>query len=544
MGISSVYKAISRSMAIPHSKLFLLRALLIIAAGFWVFVPALHGDWLMDDDMYLTQHVLLNDPARLWKIWFVPGSFIEYYPIEETLQYAQWQLWHFDTLGYHLTNVVLHLIGALLVWRLLAKFGLRLAWLGGFLFAVHPVTVESVAWISEFKNTLSLPPFLLAMCAWIDFDARRRPRDYTLALGLFVIAMLCKITMALFPFAMLLYAWWKRGRVGRDGLVLTAPFFSVSLVLGSLTILCGTWLREARLQPSANPHIGDFWAHVGLSGWCIAFYLAKCLWPVKMLFLYPKWTIDTHALYTYLPWPVLIGTFAWLWHRRATWGRHALLGLGFFLILIAPFVGFTSVSYMQMTWVMDHFTYLPLVGLVGLAVAAAEDLQNKASPVTRPVLGIIAAVALALLAWESESYAATFSSPEALWSHTIAGNPSSAMAHNSLGTILVATGRTNEGIAELEQAIQLQPNSVEPYNNLGYALEETGHLDQAIAYYQRSLQQNPHFATGRSNLANALLRAGRLQEALDQYKQVLEVNPNDTHAQEQVAQLKAQLGVP
>ena len=127
--------------------------------------------------MYLSQNPLLHDPARLWKAWFQPGSFIEYYPLEQTVQWVQWQLWGNDTFGYHLTNVCLHLLGAFLVWRLLSKFGLRLAWLGGLIFAIHPMMVESVAWISELKNTLSLPPFLLAMCAWIDYEERGRKQD-------------------------------------------------------------------------------------------------------------------------------------------------------------------------------------------------------------------------------------------------------------------------------------------------------------------------------------------------------------------------------
>src|SRR5271170_4808966 len=168
-------------MANLNWKLLLLRALLIVAAGFWVFAPALRGDWLMDDDLYVTQNVLLNDPARLWKIWFAPGSLIEYYPIEASAQAIQWRLWHMDTLGYHATNLLLHLASALLVWRLLGKFGLRLAWLGGLIFAVHPVQVESVAWIAELKNTLSLPPLLLAMCAYIDYEERGKKRDYFLA---------------------------------------------------------------------------------------------------------------------------------------------------------------------------------------------------------------------------------------------------------------------------------------------------------------------------------------------------------------------------
>jgi hypothetical protein len=175
-------------MANPNWKLHLLRAVLIVSAAFWVFAPSLHGDWLMDDDFYVTQNALLNDPARLWKIWFAPGSLIEYYPIEATVQSIQWHFWRMDTLGYHLTSLILHIASALLVWRLLSKFGLRLAWLGGFLFAIHPVTVESVAWISELKNTLSLPFFLLSVCSWIAYSEHGRSRDYLLALGLFIVA--------------------------------------------------------------------------------------------------------------------------------------------------------------------------------------------------------------------------------------------------------------------------------------------------------------------------------------------------------------------
>ena len=176
-----------------------LQAALIATATLWVFSPAFHGTWLMDDGLYVLENPLQHDPARLWKTWFVPGSFIEYYPMEETVRWAQWQLWGAEPLGYHLTNVGLQIVSALLVWRLLAKLGLRLAWIGGLIFAVHPVQVESVAWIAELKNLLSLTPFLLAMAAWIDFEERRDARDYWLALGLFLVAMLCKISAAPFP---------------------------------------------------------------------------------------------------------------------------------------------------------------------------------------------------------------------------------------------------------------------------------------------------------------------------------------------------------
>jgi protein O-mannosyl-transferase len=520
-------------------KLNLLHALLIIMAGFWVFAPALRGDWLMDDDMYVTQNVLIHDPARLWKIWFVPGSLVEYYPIEATVQAIQWHLWHMDTLGYHLTNLVLHLLSGLLIWRLLAKFGLRLAWLGGLLFVIHPAVVESVAWISELKNTLSLPPFLLAMCAWIDYEEHKRPRDYFLALGLFLTAMLCKISMALFPFVILLYAWWKRDRIGLRDLKVAAPFFAVSFVLGLTTIVVGKLFLTAHLQSTDNPQIGNFSTHLALVGQSIAFYFVKCVCPVEMLLIYPKWPINPDSFFSFLPWPILAGLILWFWAKRATWGRHALLGVGFFLLNLAPFTGITSVTYMGFTWVMDHFLYLPMIGLIGLAIAALENIDDRISNSMRPVLAGLCGIALALLAWESQDYAGKFIGPEKLWSYTVEHNPTSWLAYNNLGNALFETGRLPEAINAYQRALQNNPNMVEAHNNLGLLYFQLGRTQEAIDQYEQALKFNPHFSVALTNLADALASTGRAQEAIGYYQQALLVNSHNEGARAGLAKLKA-----
>lgn len=526
-------------MANPNWKLLLLRALLIVAAGFWVFAPALQGDWLMDDDMYLTQNALLNDPARLWKIWFAPGSLIEYYPIEASAQAIQWYLWHTDTLGYHLTNLILHVIGALLVWRLLSKFGLHLAWLGGFLFAIHPVAVESVAWISELKNTLCLPFFLLSMNAWIDYEERGQSRDYFLALGLFFVAMLCKISVAPFPLVILLYAWWKRGRIGWSDLRASAPFFTVSLALSVISISAEIRFLEAHLQPTANPPIGNFLAHLDLAGWSIAFYFSKFVWPEQMLMVYPKWPVAPPSLISFLPWPILGGVICWLWIQRGSWGRNALLGLGYFLFTLAPFIGFISIPYMRFTWVMDHFLYLPMIGLIGLAIAALEQMEDRISGVMRPWLAVMTAVVLALLAWKSHDYAGMFIGPEKLWTYTVKHNPTAWLAYNNLGNVLFETGRVPEAIEQYKKALQLNPRIVEAHNNLGLALYQTGRVQEAIDHYQQALIGNPHFAIAHTNLGNAFSQMGRVQEAIDHYQQALLANPNDSAAHANLAKLQA-----
>ena len=519
-------------------RLDLLHALFILAAGFWVFAPSLHGDWLMDDDFYLTQNALLHDPHRLWKTWFAPGSLIEYYPLEATLQAVQWHFCRLDTLGYHLTNVVLHLTGALLVWRLLEKFGLRHAWLGGLLFAIHPAAVESVAWISEFKNTLSLPPFLLAMCCWIDFENHERPRDYLLALVFFFIAMLCKVSMALFPFVILLHAWWKRGRVDWNDLRHAAPFLIISLALGLTSVDAGQRFFAARLQASTHPDIGGPVLHFALAGQSLAFYFTKCVWPVEMAPVYFQWPVHPESPLAFAPWVALVAAFAFLWTRRSVWGRHALFGCGFFLLNLLPFLGLTSVTYMGFTWVMDHFLYLPMIGLIGLAIAALGDIEGRLAPRVRPWLAGMVAVVFGLLALESETYAEKFSGPESLWSYALAHNPTSWLAHNNLGDVYLETDRTPEAIAQFQEALVCNPASVDAHTNLGFAYEMTGRMPEALAQYNEVFRYNPHFGLAQVHIGHLLEKMGKIPEAISHDEEALRINPGDAATRAALDRLK------
>jgi len=490
------------------------RALLIVASGIWVFAPALQGDWLWDDGLYFTHNPLLQNVAGLETIWFRPGHFIEYYPLSETVQWVQWHLWGMRTPGYHVTNLALHLLNALLVWRLLTKFGLRLAWLGGLLFAIHPVQVESVAWIAELKNTLSLAPFLLAMMAWIDFEQRGKRCDYLLALGLFLVAMLCKISMALFPAVMLLYAWWKNGKIRWGDLKLAAPFLIISVVLVTVTWWAGNEYRLLSQLPADTVPLGGALSRIALAGLTFSFYLGQCLWPVGLMPNYPLWRIDPPALLQFLPWLVFMGVAYGLWRRRGGWGRHVFLGLGFFALNLAPFLGFIPVSYMSFSWTMDHLLYLPIIGLVGLVVAGVEQSGTILAPAMKRVGAGLVVLVFVLLACESHRYAGLYINGETLWTYAIRENPSAWLPRYALSAVEMREGRIPEAIAQLEQVVRLNPGKREALYNLATSRMATGDHAGALADLVQYCQQfTPDRTTDYAEVWICLQRAREGQSA-------------------------------
>ena len=335
-----------------------LRAAVIVLAGTWVYWPALRGGWLWDDGLEIARNELLHRPGGWWRAWVAPAG-LDYYPLKDSLQWVQWHLWGDHTLGYHLTNVGLHLLGALLVWRLLACLGARLGWIGGLLFAVHPLAVESVAWISELKNTLSLPLLLAAMICFVEFDdgceggsaggAAQRVGDppspgfgglrnalhlYLWSIVFFLAAMLAKSSVVMFPVVLLLHAWWRRGRITRRDLRASAPFFAISLALGVVTV----WFQQHRAigLPAAAP---TFLLRLAGAGRAIGFYLAKGAFPTGLIPIYPRWNPDLVSPWQALSWVVIAGALLGFWVKRATWGRHALLGSGWFLVNLLPVLG-------------------------------------------------------------------------------------------------------------------------------------------------------------------------------------------------------------
>lgn len=514
--------------SIPSKWKILLQALLIVAIGVWVYWPCLHGGWLWDDDTLIAHNGTLRRLPGLWTIWFtVPET--DYWPVTFSALWVQWHLWGTNPLGYHLCNLVLHLSSGFLLWRLFNKLGLRWGWLGGLVFVIHPLTVESVAWMSEVKNTLSLFFFLLSLAAFIDYDSSKNECGYLGSLFLYIIAMLCKTSTVMLPTVLLLYAWWKRGHITRLDLKSTAPFFAMALIFGSITIyLQGVHTGE----DPAVASVGVISRLVG-GGVAICFYIEKFLLPAGLLPVYPRWALDPPSLLQVATLPLLALLLGGLWKCRRGWSRHVLLGGGFFLLTVLPVLGLLKMSYCNISLVADHFVYLPLIGVIGIEVAGLEAIYGRLAIIGRPFYASSVVALGILLAWESHEYAKVWISSKALWTYTTERNSGSALAHYNLGSDLAKTpGRLLDAISQYKIALAIQPNYAEAHCNLGNALSNIpGHLPEAISEYQTALRINPNLAETHNNLGRVLQTLpDQLPNAISEYRTALRIKPDFAEA--------------
>jgi protein O-mannosyl-transferase len=508
----------------------------IAAACAGIYQPVFRGEWLWDDRGEIPQNPVLRDFGGLATIWR-GASGPDYFPLKTTVQWLQWHLWGEQVLGYHLTNVGLHLLAALLVWKLSAKLGIRgaAAWLAGLLFAVHPGAVESVAWMSELKNTLSLALLLCAMIAYLEYDQTRRSFPYLKALGWFIAAMLAKTSVAMFPAILLLFTWWRHGRIGVKDLKASAPFFGVSFVLGLLTVNFQN-LRVTAHLPMTPESLAMRFATAGRA---VLFYLEKGLLPIHLSPIYPHWTGDDRPGVRWLPWGMIGAVALWFWWRRATWGRHALFGFGSFLFNLLPVLGLLPMAFRRISPVSDHLGYLSLVSVV---VTAAAFLGVSRRSVMVGSLWL--AVGLAVIAWgnESRGYARQFVSEETLWTYTLARNPDAWLAHNNLGIVYARSGRIAQAVAEGESAVRLRPEFPETRSNLGLTLTTAGRLAEAIAQLDAAVRLAPTLPGAHLNLGRALLLSGRANEAVAEFAAALQLDPSSVEARSDLGVAHNNLG--
>ena len=540
-------------------------AAVIAAAVLVVFWPALHGGWLWDDGLEITNNPLLRDAGGWWKAWTAPQG-LDYLPLKGSLQWIEWHLWGPHPLGYHVMNVGLHAIGALLLWRVLAQLGVAAAWWGGLLFAIHPAVVESVAWISEFKNVVSLPPLLLAWTAFLRFDASGRTRWGCLAaaLGWFAASLLCKASGVMLPVLLLVYVWWRRGRIGWADVGAAAPFFVLSLLCGLVTLE----FQWHRAMATVAPVAGEWQAQVAQAGWTLLAYMRTAFFPLHLAPVYAPWLSSWPA---WIPWCAVGAVAAICWIYRAIWGRHAGFAGAWFLLNLLPVLGFIPMAYLRVSPRADHLEYLALAGwaggmaaLLGLLQSASKEgqapfgeqgqtpfLSGKRGQAPNlaageragkrgqaPVLAgsergqapwlvmLLGGGIAVLFVVQSRSYAVRFRSEEELWTYGAAREPGAWVARSNLGKVRLDQGRTAEARTELAEAARLQPNSAEVRANWGNALERLSLPADALVQYQAAVRIDPQFAGGHYNLGRAWLQRGQAPLAVAELRTAVSLDPD------------------
>lgn len=522
---------------------------------FLAYQPAWHGALIWDDDAHLSRPEMQSWHG-LYRIWFDLKATQQYYPLLHSVFWFEYWLWGRDTLGYHLVNIFLHTMAAILVAVILRRLAIPGAYLAAAVFALHPVQVESVAWITELKNTLSAVFYLSAALVYLGFDQRRKGPLYAGALGLFVLGLLSKTTTATLPAALLVVFWWQRGRLSwrRDVLPLV-PFF----VLGAAAGLFTAWVERV----IGGAQGGDFNFTVIerclIAGRAIWFYLSKLFWPADLTFIYPRWHVSQGVWWQYL-FPVgALMLLAGLWSVRRRW-RGPLAAMLFFIGTLFPVLGFFNVYPFRFSFVADHFQYLASLGVITLTSAGVAILLDRWKVWGRwPAYGLCG-VLLLVLALRTWTQCWMYTEIDRLYLTTIERNPNCWMAYNNLGLLFFEQGEYDKAVECYNRTIGIKPEYVEGHLNLGATLNRLGELDLAMAQYRTALaigsdSAEAHFGLGnvflakkeldkaigeyqaalairqdfieaRCNLGNALTRRGKTAEATVEYRKVLEVNPN------------------
>jgi len=501
-----------RGRAFTEWEAGILKVAVIVIACLWIYSPVFQGEWLWDDDYLITENPVVQSPGGLWQIWFAPTT-ADYFPLTMSALWVLWKFFGLDSTGYHVVSTLLHALGACLVWALLRVAAIRGAWLAGLIFSVHPIAVESVAWVSELKNTFSLPFFLVAAVFFIRFEDTGRRGFYWASLGFFLAAMLAKSSVVMLPVAMLLYIWWRRDRIAWRDLWNAAPFFLVSLLLGLVTL----HFQHSRAIGDEPIPIGGLDSRFAIAGMGIFFYLWKILWPALLLPIYPQWDANPPQIIQFLPWPVLAGVLGVFWLQRKTWGRDALMGVGFYLVMLLPVLGFVAMSYMRVGWVADHFVYIPMIGIVALVVSSGIRLRDLTPATWRPLFGIFAALVVAVLAFWSHRYAGIWENEDKLWSYTLKYNWNCWQAHNRIGAREFNRGNVDVSLEHFREATRLRPDLAETQNNLGSAVLAKKDTKAAIQHFREALRLSPAIIAIQTNLARALVLDGQPAEAVELY---------------------------
>lgn len=516
-------------------------ALWLLGLTLLFYLPALFNGYIWDDDNYVLNNLTLRTWDGLRQMWLEPRSIPQYYPLVHSTFWIEYQLWELRPFGYHLVNVLFHAGAAIALWRVLRHLQVPGAWIGAALFALHPVQVESVAWITERKNVLSGLFYFLGLLAYLRFDEDGEPhrwRWYGGCLLFYVAALLSKTVTCSLPAALVLIIWWRRQLGWPDWrrLLPLLPFFIVGVPMALMTVM---------LEKHHVGAMGEEWDFTlverGLiAGRVLWFYLGKLIWPEPLMFIYPRWEIDQGIWWLYL-FPLAFGALlVVLWWQRQKLGRGPLVAVLIFAGTLVPALGFFNVYPMRYSFVADHFQYLATYPILALIAAAAVLGARR---VQRPGLmtGVGAGIML-LLGLLTVRHSLAFQDSEALWRDVISKNSNAWIAHNNLGLIYQAKGQHEQAITRFKTALVLDEDHEYAHLNLALSYEAMGRVEEARRHYQRGLERNQWNPEAINVVGGFFARQRQWEQARICYERALQLRPDNVPIMRNLAQVLVEGG--
>ncbi len=515
---------------------------LLVVMTVAAYLPATRCGYIWDDDAYVTENTLLSAPDGLSRIWFSKDSPSQYFPLVYTSFRIEYALWGLKPQSYHITNILLHAINAVLLWRLLRSLSIPWPWLAAAIFALHPVQVESVAWITERKNVLMTFFFLLSLLTWLRFAERSENHQrawplYILSLLLYMLSLFSKTTACTLPAALVLSLWLKSIPISSKRWLQIVPYILLGLAMGILT----TWWEHIHLRVNTVNFGLNPIERLLIAGRALWFYISKLVFPVNLTFSYPQWRINTTAPLQYC-WVAGCLVAGWgMWHWRDKLGRGPIAAIIFFTATLLPMLGFISLYTFVYTYVADHYQYVACIGPIALAVGAGYHITARVSDLGKSMAKIIAAAVLVTFGTLTWHQCHIYKNAETLWCDTVKKNPNSWLANNNYGTVLHEQGKLNEALRYYYTALLEKPSYWQTYNNIGRIMLKTEQFEQAVWYFSQVLLAVPKDGILSENdkrqlrevhyhMGLALSAQGKFDEAIRHYRQVLEIKPDDWQA--------------
>jgi tetratricopeptide (TPR) repeat protein len=532
------------------------------------FGSAFRAGFVWDDDQHIVSNANLRDGEGLWRIWFDPGSSPQYYPLAHSSWWMEYHLWGLDPRGYHAVNVALQVINVLLLWRLLARLGAPGAWFGALLFGIHPLQVETVAWLMERKNLLSCSFYLLSFLALLPLLERRAGEKdselagrgkvearYGLGLALFLCALLSKSVAATLPAAFLLVAWWKNPALLRRWRLWARmlPFFAAGIISGLYT----AYLERAHVGAAGAEFQFSPMDRVYIAGRALWAYLDKLVWPHPLMLFYPRWDLPAGVWQMLFP-VAFAALLAGLWLGRGRIGRGPLTAMLFFAGTLFPALGFINIFPMRYSFVADHFQYMACIGPLALIAGGMAWLASH-RPAARPwMMGLGAAIVVVLIP-VSNSRGAVYRDASTLYADLVGKNPGLWAGHALLGQEELNRGEYARAVVEFERAVQLAPVAgagqgagrarADSQEGLANALLGAGNPERARVLLEELVRQDQALPAGSrerggraalyNDLANVMVVLKRPSEAAGYYREAIARDPGFAEAHYNLGDLLA-----